>query len=288
MYSLNQANNHSDFSGSVNQQKGQPPRKVLRTDKACLVNSTEGFSPFNETSVFLHILSFLDIDNLGKSCFVNKLWKQLASDKSIWNLQRFFPSLRVIDKSAWKEHVDLDKWKLSFKGLASLNNNVLIPELKKFTSLSIEDNAGFTLLSVPSSLCCNTLVEIAKSLGQENTGFFRTALRESQYKAWSQVADTSYTVLLSNEILTESLDQTFAEQQKIVNDHECEMPSLLDLATLIVLTQRVDEKKLFQIRATSCSGVDSDLPMIFMWGTGGFRCYAESSDTWGCAALRKF
>ncbi|MCH9625595.1 MAG: hypothetical protein S4CHLAM123_07710 [Chlamydiales bacterium] len=168
---------------------------------------------------------------------------------------------------------------------------MLIPELKKFASLPIEDNAGFTLLTLPKGLSFNKLVEIAGSPKQENASLFAFIGVNFEDQLGDQATDTSCTVLISNSILENSRSKTLANHQEIVGQYKCEMPGVLDAATVVVLTQRIDGKPLFTERIyTRCSDKINGRGMVVV-GFGSFGLdvtYDYGRDSDGVAALRKF
>ncbi|MCH9625498.1 MAG: hypothetical protein S4CHLAM123_06740 [Chlamydiales bacterium] len=220
-----------------------------RSVKLCEI---EEFSPFDENQgmsihIILHILSFLGVDDLGNCCLLSHSWKQLASDDVLWkDLQSFFPSLRVITPSDWTKYVDLNQWDLSFEDLVPLENKMMIPELKKFASLHIEEDAGFTLLTLPKNLSFNKLVEIATSQQHGNTTPFENYLDERARLQLNLITDTSYTILISNKPLKGSRGKTIQEQQQIVRECKCAIPGVLDVAALLALTHIIEGEFLFR------------------------------------------
>jgi len=288
MYSINNVNN---FCSNP------------QDDNVCLFDKEQNISEL----VVRKIFSYLDMDDLGRCCFVNKSFKASADefwkDPTKWEgLTKFFPKLRVIDKKVWEKHVDMKTWGLSFGKQLPWDLRVIIPELKKFSALPIENDAGVTLFqNLPNGLAFNKLVAIAQSLEQGEIKFFESTIYATGNQLGGKAADTNSIIMISNDVLkgTDATtgNKTFDDLETIVKTHECEMPGVLHVLISMVFAYLMDNKRLFGRTVIRCSeavetGVGIGHPIIGDFDSDGFRItidrFCKDGDGYGTAALRRF
>ncbi len=178
----------------------------------------------------------------SKISLVCKNWKLVASQKYVWDsfdLKNLFPLIKnVIDKEVWKKHVALSAHGLNLDDEQPLDNRTDIPELTKlFASIKLEDeDSGVTILTMPKGLTLNELWKIAESPLSGN----KTACRSIWDKITEQFGGLSvtntYRVVITNSLLKGSRNLSTTQQQALVNKMGCEMPEVLPVSTLAILT----------------------------------------------------
>lgn len=125
----------------------------------------------------LSVFKFLPLRDLGRASCACRGFRDLAAHPSLWKLHfltELFPSLKVIDKRAWKAIVDLSKLDIHINDDPFFNERlymirVLIPVLKRlFSQLVVKGDAGLTLLTIPKNHTLSTLQSIVRSPKQGN------------------------------------------------------------------------------------------------------------------------
>lgn len=158
----------------------------------------------------LRVFSHFSPHELAFISRVSKAWYRLAHDLSLWNcfeLLKIFPkNVSLIDEKVWKTYSGLKFHQFDFSGLGPIDHRVAIPMLARFFSrlkneeITIEGDAGVTILTLPQRLCASDLHEILKN----STGP-KSELRVSIYISdffTSALTDKVYRVLITNGLLT--------------------------------------------------------------------------------------
>lgn len=220
--------------------------------------------------VMLQIFSNLSSIELCQSCLVNRQWRQLASDKSLrnnFNLEDFFPSLKVFDKAAWQKHIDLPSFGLTMEDRSSVDKQTLIPGLRQlFSSLSVEGDAGITLLTIPKGLTPNIAINLP---GAPKIDHACLKLREIR----NIPVEHTYTIAISNNVLEGSRNLSLSAQTKFASQKHCELPTALELVTLLVVTYLSSKERLYKAQCNDnlmtfarCIESIGDYPLV----VGGF------------------
>ena len=213
----------------------------------------EGLDPvsYHATEVNLIIFSNLSANELGISCLVNKQWRTLASMPGLWNaldLRKFSPLLKIFDELDWTTHIDLSSLSLSIADAPPLDKRKVIPVLKRLlSSLSIEGNSGVTLLTIPKGLTLNKLVNLAGSPKLGNATNFGDIWSSISAKLGDIPVDKTYRIVITNNILMASRNLSLRAHKKLVHKFGCEMPSILEAATLLTVRYMSSQQ-------TLCSG----------------------------------
>lgn len=166
---------------------------------------------------------------------VSRRWKRLASDGKLWNtpLTKIFPTLKVFDSSDWSNYIkDLPSHGLSTAG--ELPNRAYISILKqRLTSLSIENNAGLTLLTIPKGLTVNKI----KQLGESMKGIRVQWGNYAFFKKLGDIpAERTYRILITNNVLERSRELTTEAQKEFVQALGWRCPKFLEATTLLITT----------------------------------------------------
>ena len=251
--------------------------------------------------VMLNVLSYLapkDLAGCAKTC---KEWRKLAYDESLWNsiekrLPVFFPSLSVINGTIWKNYVDLDAFGLDVEGegdqtLSKRASLILILRAVKELTPLIEENAGVTLLTIPRGLTFTKLVALAESPKQGNSG--RIVFWDRFQQEFGEIpVDETYRIVISNSLLWSSSSPNDHLAQGLVTGHEGNIPRVLEVSTLSILTNMVFSTRLFgnSRTFTICRETIDVLKMSaggFLEGMFSSYTYCPNNELYGVAIARK-
>lgn len=199
--------------------------------------------------VLYQIFGFLPAKDLGRATGVCNNWHVLASDANLWSsldegplkviLKKVFPSIKinVIDGAVWETCVDLKAWGLSVDDAKPLHHRTLIPELKKrLPSLQVDGDAGVTVLTLPNGLTLHILENLARSPKKGNATCFRAIWNSVSEKFGDQSVTETYHLVITNSILKTSSELSLSAQQRLVSQFGGEMPGVLPIAALAILT----------------------------------------------------
>lgn len=254
------------------------------------------------TEVSLTIFSYLSGNELGRSCRVSKQWHTLASMPILWNaldLRKLSPSLKVFDELDWTTHIDLSSLNLSIADAPPSDKRKEIPVLKRLlSSLSIEGNSGVTLLTIPKGLTLNKLVKLARSPKLGNATNFKPIWNRITEELGDIPVDKTYRIVITNNVFEASRNLSVNARKNLVHKSGCEMPSILEASTLLVVTYMSSQQRLYNDNPrtyTLCLGQVDGYPLI----VGGFApagLVVDYDDDFSCAgvnlgvggALRKF
>jgi F-box-like len=197
--------------------------------------------------IILHILKFLKTPkDLCRTSLVCKNWEKLASNQYLWDafdLENLFPSkLKFLDKKAWKTYADLTALKLDLSDDApAIDNRIAIPFFTKlFASFGYPD---ITLLTLPKGLTLKKVIQLAKTPKQGNSTNV-TVWPSTLEKVGDIALNKTSIVAITNVSVKErkyasfedSKYLSFEAQQELLNTNGCEMPDVLSIVTLVVLT----------------------------------------------------
>jgi hypothetical protein len=189
--------------------------------------------------LILSILALISAKELACCSCVCKKWKVLASNSALWNqydLRKIFPKLNIIDDNIWNRCIDLKAFDLQVSDLAPLDQHKTILQLKKLFNVKVENDAGFTLLTIPKGLTINKLIEIAKSPKQGSATRFHYICQEILKHFGDMKVENTYRIMISNSILKGTRDQPVNSLQEMLSQIGCEIPRAIELATLCVLS----------------------------------------------------
>lgn len=186
-----------------------------------------------------YIFEFLSLEKWGQISCICKEWKMLTADNSLWeslNLKTLFPKLQILDAKTWKTHVDMATYELDVAA-DFRQDKQMIKTLKKFASLKIEGDAGITLLTIPKGLTFNKLMRLAQSPKQGRVTRIKDFGDHQIAKNFGNIPiDRTYRVIITNNILEKSRRTPRCHQEGIVELLGCQLPGVLEVATLAILT----------------------------------------------------
>lgn len=113
------------------------------------------------------------------------------------------------------------------------------------SSLSIEGDSGVTLLTMPKGLTLNKLVKLAGSPKLGNATNFRYIWNRISEALGDIPVDKTYRIVITNNVLKESRNLSIIDQNKIACVSGCEIPSILEAATLLVVIYMSSEQRLY-------------------------------------------
>lgn len=150
------------------------------------------------------------------------------------DLKRLFPKLEILDEAVWEKHADLTALGLDLDDAPPIDETYIRVLETLSASLEIEDGAGITLLTLPKGLNLRELMQLA------HTRVPRGIMRSNWDKVISLTKDAplekTCRVVITNNILKGSRNLTAEAHQKLVKEAGCEMPEILPVATLAILT----------------------------------------------------
>jgi hypothetical protein len=263
---------------------------------------------FNETKqdpieilpdeLVLEVFSHLNLATLGTICCVNKAWKRLANEPILWKIAIYREIAFGNDKWAQCFGTDVVKDEDNREEFSSLPSDDFIADCKKFKSIFPERNAKDSLMLVRlpktlnGGLTLKSLGELAKKyFSDSNSGrfIFDAIFQELEDKS----IDKSQWVLMTKDVLPESQNKSYGEQQKIVADLaeksliSYEVPDTLESAVCTLsqyfasrwtCTRCKDKVQGYQ---TIVGGFAPAVGLTIFYDRSGY-------DHFGVAALRKF
>jgi hypothetical protein len=200
-------------------------------------------NPYLPHDVAFNILSYLKSPELRDFGLVCKNWSQFIAHENLLNyfkLSTLFPGLKIIDKKVLKPLKLKKKHGLNFDAVPAINKKILFQELKKFASLPIEDNTGFTLLTIPGGLSVLKLVNIVR-----DNGISFSITNTGQIQKHDSGIDAGRIILITNNVLVGSRSTFLKKPQELINNREFEIPGLLEVAALTIFTFLTTGKHLY-------------------------------------------
>jgi hypothetical protein len=191
----------------------------------------------------LRIFGYLSPEELGRVARVCKAWKVLADTPGLWrafNMEKYFPLLKVIDGAAWERYLGL-----VVHDEPALNKRALMPILTQFSALPIEGNAGFTLFTMPKEVSLNTLRALAGTPKEGNPTVFRYIHSDVLEPFGDMESEETKVVLISNALLDGSCSLSAVDQQRFLQEIGCKMADFVTMVALPVMTHIISGKRLF-------------------------------------------
>jgi len=263
---------------------------------------------FFSEELVLEIFFYFNLATLGTICCVSKEWKRLANEPTLWKSAIYREIAFGNDKWAQCFGKDVVKDEDNREEFSSLPWKDFIEDCKIFKSIFPEKKAKDTLMLVRLPKTLNGQLTL-KSLGELAKKYFSDS--DTGYRfIWSNIVDElgdksihkSRWVLMTKDVLPESRDKAYANQQKIVAELaeksliSYEIPATLESAACILSQYFGSKTRLFSDKPptfTRCQEKDHGFHTV----VGGFgpdglkvleRSNEGSNDWYGVAALRKF
>lgn len=201
-----------------------------------------------------------------KFVVINSVKIPIKAKGSFWDavdLHKLFPKLTIIDQEFWEkkipfreDYVALRRFGLSFENTTLDKRAIISCLLKMFAEVTVEGDAGFTLIIPPAGLTLNELV----SLNRASTTLLMIEYLVSEcsfsreiycdlFQEYGETLLETGTFVITNSVLEKSEEMNVEEQHKLLKDKGCAMPSLMQMLTLCVLTYIINtEASLFKSR----------------------------------------
>lgn len=181
-----------------------------------------------EIDITKFALTDQDIDQILSSRSLRRIGETI-------DLKALFPKLNIIDDAVWKAHADMAAYGLDADHAIDLH--AAIRNLHEmFRTLKIEGDASITLLKMPKGLTLNKLLAIISKPLQGNPIGCRNILEASVNLFGDSPITESYTVAITDSVLKESRKLSVSAQQELVQKHGCNMPALLEMMALTLMT----------------------------------------------------
>ncbi|MBS0620264.1 MAG: hypothetical protein JSS61_02255 [Verrucomicrobia bacterium] len=192
----------------------------------------------------------------------------------------------VINEGVWKEHVDLEAYRLSFEGVVNPDeqslNSVITPMAER-----VRDFAGVSVITMPQGISIQKLLKI----GVEN-GI-------SPYSVWSQVLsqigdvelEQPYVGVISNSLLGGTREMTVLKRDAHLEARGYQSPPLTALLAVCIFHKLITSQYLFsEFHTLTSDKVDEMRVAIGGFDENGFVIDRadEPSEKEGAAALYRF
>ncbi len=249
--------------------------------------SGEDFNPFLQPSItqfsefpnelILEIFSHFNLATLGTSCRVSKEWKRLANEPILWKRAIYRELAFGNDKWAHYFGKEVVKEEDSLEEFTSLPAADFIADCKKFKSLfpDRKEKECLMLVRLPKTLDgrlnLQTLGKLAsRYFPNSGTGYRHTWSRMVD-EIGNQSIDQSYWVLMTKDILPDSRNKSYSDQQKMVADLadksllHYEVPTMLEAVTCILAHYFKSANRLFSDHPrtyTHCKDQFEDCPIV--------------------------
>ncbi len=218
---------------------------------------TSRFARFLRTSSgpSRHIGSFLDVRDVASLQSSGKEWKVLVLP--VWDrahlshifhyrtghiakMFRFLHiegastiNLKIIGPAEWIRCFDLEALDLNLEASPILDKRRLIEKVSHLaSSTKVEDERGFTALLIPNRLTLSKLAIIAAPLIIDIDEKIKSEIE-------GRTVTESHWVLLSNSILEGSRWNDVKGQKELVASKGAKVPSILSIATLIIMSSKL-------------------------------------------------
>lgn len=158
------------------------------------------------------------------------------------DLTALFPKLRIMDESVWEALLKKAGWDLKIlKKYRRVELKAIDPRSaiktvhEMFRTLTLERDAGITLLAMPAQLTWNMLHAITLYPFAGAVGCLADPGIENVYGEAS--IRKAYTIAITNSMLDGSRNLSIQAQHELLREKGCEMPLFLELSTLHLLTR---------------------------------------------------
>lgn len=196
--------------------------------------------------VLLQILGLLPLKSLGQASLVCKRWASLCEDdtfKTFWSdiqrLKEIYPTLAIYDRIDWKKNFGLRRCKITCDDAKPLNKERMvriITELKPLFALSIEGDAGISLIKLPNNTNFAMLLTLIAEKNPEGKPTTFNGLGESFKNAVEKVVKKTHFVAVTNSVVkgTPALSaEDFWDRYHALREKGYEFPEAISLGALL-------------------------------------------------------
>lgn len=190
--------------------------------------------------LLLAIFSHLDLPDLYSCTNVTHRWRGIASDATLWG-----DPLPIIDKTEWAKYADLSNYGIVVDDIPDLSNQTLLYLKMRIALLKIEENRGAFIILIPQGLTCDNLIKIVSSPKEGHSSQIQYADREFMAQRAHIPVKQGYWLLITESILENTRGLSFNEHKKQLKALHMEMPSTLEVSTLIFFNYMRTGKSLY-------------------------------------------
>ncbi len=159
---------------------------------------------------------------------------------------RALPGVTVFDENDWKHYFDLSRFGLSFDNAPFLDLERTASQLRSLQEkLSIEGDAGVTLLTLPRGLTFNKLDELGKSPRSGEGMKFRYIWDGFTDAHGNDALSSTKRIVITNNVLNNTRKKSLDDQKALVGDLGCRLPRTLEVAALCTTTFIATGKRLY-------------------------------------------
>lgn len=228
-----------------------------------VIDNADSFSQLPD-ELILYIFGYLNAIGLAKCGACSRKWQRMASNQKLWDacdLRKLFPSLKVFDTVDWvtHAHVDLPFQGLSVADVPPLDKRTAIPALQRcLSSLSIEGNAGVTLLTIPQGLNFKKLVKLTHFLALGNLALgnldslHRMRIWRNFPKEFKNEVKNTYRIVITNNVLKGSRRDIVQQDLDLLNKIGCRLPKAIGAMALLFVTFMTSRQPLYKQFSTFC------------------------------------
>ncbi|MBS0620510.1 MAG: F-box protein, partial [Verrucomicrobia bacterium] len=225
------------------------------------------------------IFNSLSSAGLCRAALGCKLW--YAHVREVRCLQ--FP---VIKEDGWRKFVDLEKYGLKFDELEfPSREDLMVPALD--LARHVEEDQGVSIIAIPKGLSLSKLLAIAEEWGVPR----RYIWAEIEPAIGTLETKRPYIALISNSVLQGSRDKTNRLSDAFVQEKGYEVPSTIELLSLMVFNCIKHSKRLFsddRTHALTSDSVHTRRLAIGGFTPSGFIITHFAFIHIGVAAVRRF
>ena len=209
--------------------------------------------------LFLKIFEHLSYSDLNVICdpkvsCIYPRWRKMIGDFSeegknpLWresNLKERFPLLKnIFNECSWPGEIKVNLADVSFEGF-SYNPKSAVAALRDIHRLEVEDDAGYTIITMPKGITLNKVMACIATLAAEGKFPTEEIQKHPGFRwFWDRVStdlgsiavSQPYTFAISNSVLEESRDKTYDAQRSSVMAGGCELPQVIEAITFLFLT----------------------------------------------------
>lgn len=280
------------------------------------VDNSYSYKNFNEKKqdpieilpeeLILEIFSYLDFATLGRACFVNREWRRIASDETLWKKAEVYE--KAVSSKKWaqwfgEEAVKDEDLEEEWRSLPWNIAGILECRCPIFPEKKVIDTHMLVRLpkTLNGALTLKSLGELAKKYFPDNDTGYRIIRSAIIKKQGDKSIDKSQWVLMTKDVLPGSRKKSYNEQKKIIDNLaeksliSYEVPQTLESVTCIFSQYLGSNIRLFNDSPSTYTRCQENIHGYQMV-VGGFASdgfdvdndYNSVHEDIGVAALRKF
>lgn len=193
------------------------------------------------TEVWLRVFTLLSPTDLyRRASQVCWQWNRISCSDSLlanFGLKELFPSLRIIDAEVWKKSILLENLELDLTEAPSYDTVATRLKLKQlYTPGVINGNSGATILTIPKGHSIGKCFELSESFSYKViVNCEREYSVGSPASLNSKLANRTYNVILTNDFLIGTLEESIESKKRILSELGCQLPNLMAAMTCAIM-----------------------------------------------------